>query len=643
MNGLFGCWHADGRPLHTPLLHRCAAQLSPRHSQAIQVWCDRSIGLAHKTAEASGGGTPSDARHDADILCVVDGRIDNLDAIVRAVSRRTATVRNVTDADLVAALYREFGERFVEHIAGDFSLALFDRLQQRLVLARDRLGLRPLCYARIGDTWLFGSEARALLAYPGMSPRLDETMLADFVLYFRADDSLQRTFFEGIQSLPPAHLLIVTPGSTVVRRYFDFDTTARIRLRGVAEYAAAFHERFVASVHARLRSSRPVAVSVSGGLDSSYIYCVAQRAVQDGTAPCPSVLGVNFAGVPGTQSEENRFVVALEEATGTAIERIPQRTGFLHGAGQQVSRAESPIAEGLACQGESLRRRVAARGAGRLITGHWGDQLLSDSNYLVDLLNGARLPSLARHARGWHIGPGGIVRRLARDTAARHVPSSLAAYRRRAVDSPEHVAQSPWFTSSFRQLLRARAAAVDARRPRGTSHAWAVYRQSRMGYHVRCMEWNTRIGAMHNLDVAFPYLDSELIQFLMGIPGDIQSCGGAPRGLMRRAMRGVVPDAIIDRRSKGEFTHLTNRSVEQDFEGISDLLGRSAMSVRLGYFDGPALWKLLPEWRAAIGRADDAVLANRIVDLCGVELLLRNFFATAEATPRAARAAAGAC
>ena len=644
MSGLFGCWQRDGRPLHTPLLHRCAAQLSPQQSQHIQVWCDHSIGLAHKPDPGSSAdpGGP-DRRHDGDVVCVVDGRIDNRDAMVRAISRQAIADPDMADRDLVAALYRVFGDRFVERVEGDFSLALFDRQQRRLLLARDRLGLRPICYAQLGGTWLFASNAKALLAYPGMVPRVDEAMLADFVLYFRVDDALQRTFFEGIHSLPPAHLLIATPTSAVLHRYFDFDTTARIRLRRVGDYAAAFHERFAASVRARLRSSRPVAISVSGGLDSAYIYCVAHRAVQEGTAPCPSVRGFNFAGVPGSQSEEDRFVVALEEATGTAIERVPQRTGFLGGAGEEVGCAESPIAEGLACLGQSLRRRAAAAGAGRLITGHWGDQLLSDSDYLVDLLRRARLPSLAEHARGWRIGVRGMARRLARDTAARHFRSGLAAYRRRSLDASRHVSQSVWYTSRFRQLLRARAAAADSGRPRGTSHAWAIYRQSRLGYHVQCMEWNTRVGAMHGLDVAFPYLDCELIQFLIGIPGDIQSCGGTPRGLMREAMRRVVPDAIVDRRSKGEFTHLTNRSVEEDFDAISDLLGRSAMSVRLGYVDGPALWKLLPDWRAAISRADDAVLANRIVDLCGVELLLRNFFAETEAAPVGDLTAAGAC
>jgi asparagine synthase (glutamine-hydrolysing) len=146
------------------------------------------------------------------------------------------------------------------------------------------------------------------------------------------------------------------------------------------------------------------------------------------------------------------------------------------------------------------------------------------------------------------------------------------------------------------------------------------------------MEWNTRMGARHGLDVAFPYLDCDLIQFLMSIPGDVQSHDGVPRGLMRQAMRGVVPDAVIDRRSKGEFTHLMNEGVVNDFGAICDLLGPSAMSVRLGYLDGGVLCKQLREWHEALRNSADAVLTNRIVHLCGFEILLRQFFGSSEVT-----------
>jgi hypothetical protein len=99
---------------------------------------------------------------------------------------------------------------------------------------------------------------------------------------------------------------------------------------------------------------------------------------------------------------------------------------------------------------------------------------------------------------------------------------------------------------------------------------------------------------------------------------------------MREAMRGLVPDAVVTRRSKGEFTQLANQSIEFDFSRIADILGPTSMSVRLGYVDGPVLWKLLDEWRTSIRDSSNARLANRVIDLCGMELLLRRFAGHAE-------------
>jgi hypothetical protein len=154
-----------------------------------------------------------------------------------------------------------------------------------------------------------------------------------------------------------------------------------------------------------------------------------------------------------------------------------------------------------------------------------------------------------------------------------------------------------------------------------------IYQQSRREYHVQCMEWNTRVAAMHGLDIAFPYLDCDLVQFLMSIPGEVQSHDGVPRGLMREAMRGGVPDTVVNRRSKGEFTELANQSLAIDFASIRAILGPSSLAVRFGYVDGPAMWPLLDKWREDIESATNATLANRLLDLCGMELLLRQFAA----------------
>jgi hypothetical protein len=151
---------------------------------------------------------------------------------------------------------------------------------------------------------------------------------------------------------------------------------------------------------------------------------------------------------------------------------------------------------------------------------------------------------------------------------------------------------------------------------------------------VQCLEWNCRVAAMHGLDIAFPYLDCDLVQFLMSIPGDVQSHDGVPRGLMRAAMRGLVPDAIVDRRGKGEFTKLANRSIDLDFEQIIEVLGSSSLAVQYGYVDGPVLWRLLGEWRHTVRSSENAVCANRLLELCGMELWLRQFLAPADHVKR---------
>ena len=268
---------------------------------------------------------------------------------------------------------------------------------------------------------------------------------------------------------------------------------------------------------------------------------------------------------------------------------------------------------------------VRRSGARRLLTGHWGDQVLSDSDYLIDLCRSRQWRLLRQHSAAWGISGRRLATRFVEDIASRQLPAQLVRTARRFRQRGNEAWRSPWFTDRFRRLLRERFEDERPPNPQGTSHARAIYQQSRRGYHLQCMEWNARLGAMHGLEMAFPYLDCDLLQFLMAIPGDVQSHDGVPRGLMREAMRGIVPDAVIDRRSKGEFTQLANRSIADDFPLISEILGPTALSVRLGYVDGPVLWTLLDQWRTSIRTARDARLANRVIDLCGMELLLRRF------------------
>jgi len=622
MSGVFGCWQLDGRPLNLDTFRASLERLSPPRA-ITTAWHDGPVGIGHKSNWNSGAlnpppiGTP-------DVACVFDGRLDNRDELLRTLDDRSLHSES-DDSDVVRAAYVAHGELFAAWLKGDFICSVFDRVRNRMVVARDRLGVRPVCFTAAHNTFLFATEAKALLAWPGVNSAPDDLMMADFVLQFLSLDSQNRTFFRDIHSLPPAHVLVVTPGGFTLRRYFDFDTEERVRFASVGDYVDAFHQLVTASVRNRLRHRQAVAVSVSGGLDSAYIFSIAARLARDNAARCPSLVGFNYSGAPGTASDEETFVRALEQACRIPIERIPQRPGFMQFAADEVRQSESPLGEALACQRQAMFRRVRAAGAGRLLTGHWGDQMLFDTDYLVDLYRSRQWTLLERHANAWGIDRSRVALRVARDLMARHLPAAFLRTARRIRRRDEGAWRASWYTKRFRTLLRERFEESRLARPRGTSHAWAIYQQCRRGYHVQCMEWNSRLAASHALEMAFPYLDCDLVQFLMSIPGEIQSCDGVPRGLMRRAMRGIVPDAIVDRRSKGEFTQLANRSIELDFSTIAEILGATSLAVRFGYIDGPAVWRLLGEWKNALAAAGNATLANRLIELCGIELLLREF------------------
>ena len=621
MSGVFGCWHLDGRPLNLDTFRTSLARLSPAPVIPM-TWHSGPVGIGHKSNWNSGPSQPQIGGKS--IACVFDGRLDNRDELLGAIGDRSLHPDS-HDCEVVRAAYEAYGEHFVWRIKGDFICAVFDAVSDRLVVARDRLGVRPLCFTAIDNTFLFATEAKALLAWPGVSAAPDDLMMADFVLQFISLDSQNRTFFRDIQSLPPAHALLVTPRGFTHRRYFDFDTRARMRLGSVRDYVDRFHQIVTTSVRNRLRHRSAVAVSVSGGLDSAYIFSIAAGLAHDDAARCPAVIGFNYSGAPGTASDEEDFVRALERACGVSIERIAQRPGFMEFAGDEVRHSESPLGEALACQRQAMFRRVREAGAGRLLTGHWGDQMLFDTDYIVDLGRSGQWSLLEHHSSAWGISRRRLALRVVRDLISRHVPASFVRGARRIRRRDEAAWRASWYTKRFRKLLRERFEANRLARLPGTAHAWAIYQQCRRGYHVQCMEWNSRVAAMHGLDIAFPYLDCDLAQFLMSIPGEIQSYDGVPRGLMRKAMRGIVPDAIVDRRSKGEFTTLANRSIELDFPAIAEILGPTSLAVQFGYVDGPALWPLLTGWKKVIATAGTATLANRLLELCGIELLLREF------------------
>ena len=376
-----------------------------------------------------------------------------------------------------------------------------------------------------------------------------------------------------------------------------------------------------------------MAVSVSGGLDSSSVFCAAETLRRTGSITAPALAGVSYVS-NRSETDEQRFLCDIEAQYGVAFDRFPiePRTGLVEGAERQITSIEAPFVDYLWGVTEELHTRAAATGARTLLSGQWGDQMLFSSAYLVDLLRRGAWKSVLRHTREYerYFGQAEtrLRRRLVLVDAVRHaVPRPLAAplkwLRLRFFERRQ---PKEWFSPAFLSAaLEHRYRLATFERPFCSAHARAVYIEARSKYQVQCMEWNNKAAALHGLDAAFPFLDRDLIAYLMAIPGEVHARDGVPRALMREAMCGILPESIRARTWKADFSAFVNTGLADDAATILRTLNAESLGVQFGYFDRARLEPALARLADTLN-APDCVASWDLADTYSLEIWLKLFW-----------------
>ena len=624
MSGIIGVVHFDGKPVDPDDLGRMSAASRVRAIDGEALWIDGAAAMGHQYSRV----TPESIADQQplvwnDTVLSFDGRLDNRDELTESCPCAPPGGRSLPDAALVLAAYRAFGVGCASRLVGDFAFALWDVRHRRLILARDIMAARPLYYVSLQQGIAFASEIKSLLAHPAVAARPDEDGLADLVLNGYSDG--HTTWFENIRTVPPGSAVVATPEGPIVTRAWEF-RDREIRYASDSEYVDHFRALFTQAVKRRLRSAHPVAVAVSGGLDSSAIQCEAARL---GTVP---VHGVTFAYPRGTPADEHEFIDALRDR-GLQIDEIPvDQVRWVAGADRTVARMEMPslIWE----QQDVLLARARQTGCRVLLNGFFGDQLLTGEAYLVDLARRGRWGLVRRHLREtacWmtDVEPSVLRGRLARAAVRAAAPGWMLRAARLAISrTRKRSTYAAWFTKQFRE--RAFHQAHDRRRqPKrfGTAHAEECWRIATSGYYLPTLLQAGSIGASHQLETAYPFRDRDLVAFLMAIPGDVISAEGVPKALLRRSLDGLLPDVIRMRRWKGDATAFSNGAAVAEEDTIRWAFGPDSVSARSGFVDADVLRAQIPAiFGTGLTRHDSAELGWQIGDTFGLELWLRHFF-----------------
>ena len=633
MAGIFGVCHFDDRPVDRELIARMSAAVAHerRDGEGIVIEGSIAIGcrLLHETSAYAARLQP--VQCSSGVLLVFDGRLDNRDDLISSLRDRCDVSAAMSDARLAAASYEIAGTDFARHLLGDFSAAVFDALERRVVLATDGMGIRPLYYRRTPTTVAFASAIKSLLADPDYRAHPNDQLLAELVMRRThrriSDDS---TLFAGVSQMPPGHVAVFTADGVRIHRYWDVDRRRYSAGLSFDDYADGFRYHFQQAVTRRLRSAHPVAVAVSGGLDSSAIFCVAARRSQS------PLIGLTYTPRDGGDADDSTYVAAVESACGRSIHHVDAPLeGLLFQSSEIVRCVESPMLDGQWFRGHRLMNAVTKAGARSLLTGHWGDQLLFDQAYLVDLLREGATRTIVRHLNEylrWFPDARGneFWTQFASDVLEyalpRWVRPAVRVVRRRW-NPPE--LWDDWYSESF---LRDARPDVFPHAEGTTALACALYREVRSQYHHLCLEWNAKVGTLYGVEPAFPFLDRDLVEFLVSVPGPALVRDGVPKALLRESLGGEVPDTILRRRAKADFTAGVNRATKQDFAAVMQMLGRDPLVVQLGYVDPAKLKRGLAAANRALEHSVTNAVSRRVTSVAALEIWLRQFIGHAKAS-----------
>ena len=467
-----------------------------------------------------------------------------------------ASDRDATDAALLLRAYQVWGDDFPGHLKGDFAGAIWDWGRQRLFGFRDRLGVKPLFYAVRPRGVAIASDVQALIALSADIGSPDDQLIIEHLVWDY--QSNHRTFWTGLRRLDGGHVLVVSPGGAKARRYWFPPAHDRRPVTTEAMHEQ-FRDLFFQSVKRRLDTDHPMLAHLSGGIDSSVIVCVADKIHRQSTSSSMPLRAIS-ARYPEVPCDEGSYIEAVTQAIALPAESWDGRSDDFPDLD-----APSPAGPGLrshrsdGSRGEFvIARRVGSRA---ILSGVGGDQLGAPFGVAEERVR--RRPALF----AWRTLARSDLTRDQRALRARFllrtmVPDSaralVAAYRGRK--------RAPgWLQPRWRDLVGHLAAQGSHRPFRQFSSAiqeahWRGLTSIWLGH---ALDADHRIAAPYGVEMRYPFLDQDVVSFVLSLPLENWPSIETSSRLHRTALADLLPSAVRDRTTKAKFSCIVARRVKR--------------------------------------------------------------------------------
>ena len=596
MSGIAGIIRFDGAPVEPGLVEQMTAAMPYRGPDGIHHWVKGSVAMGqcmlHTTPESLEEKQPL-TNEDESLVLVMDGRVDNWEELRKELLGRSVMLRNRSDAELVMRSYETWGKDCLSHIDGDFAMVIWDARRQEVFCARDRMGNKPFNYHWDGKTLAFASELGVILALPWVSEIPNEGMLSEII----SDEwySRDETLWSGILRLVAGHQIVVGKHGPHLEQYWEPDFFETLPFRKDEEYFDYYRELLTDIIRRLSRSHRPVAYGVSGGLDSSAVFCLAAQLKDADKLPTPGINGHTLAYRGNSDADETVYVKALSDYLGIRVHEVTPSVMPLEWYSDRARKIRDCPGYPVGTGHRALAEQVSKMKGVALLTGAGGDHWLQGSRLyyaeelalrhwdkLSDCLR-ADAQAFGMGQAAWWFFRYGIVT-LFPDAPKAAFRSLIQKIRTKTTRD------ASWLSPRLQTILA-------QRRSRFLSHQdmipHSINKQNLLktlyyAFDHYATELGERLCAESGVELRHPMRTSKFVQCAFSTPERLRLRGGQQKYIHVKALQKILPQAISQRKDKADFASVVNAYLDQ----MEDVYTETIPKNRVAWLDHQGMIRL---------------------------------------------------
>ncbi|MDA8170998.1 MAG: asparagine synthase (glutamine-hydrolyzing) [Nitrospiraceae bacterium] len=642
MCGIAGIYSDSGRPSRE-LLSEMIRMLRHRGPDGFGLYADEKIGLAHarlSIIDLSGGGQPM-PNEDKKIWITFNGEIFNYLELRSDLEGRGHVFRTKSDTETILHLYEEYGPACLDFLNGQFAFAIWDKGAERLFMARDRAGIRPLFYAMSGGSLLFASEIKSIFMDSRIKRELDPFALDQIFTFWMTIPP--RTAFKNVFELPAGHFMVVQKGGTQIKKYWDPDFTPLEKTRTEAEYAEELKSLLIDATRLQLRADVPVGAYLSGGIDSSAVAAL----VKNHTETPLRTFSVSFED---GAYDEGRYQRMMAGHLGALTSHSSVMCGYAD-IGRVfpdvIWHTEKPVVRTAAAPLFILSRLVRDSGYKVILTGEGADEVLAG----YDIFKEAKIREFIKREPSSRSRPL-LLKRLYPYLARSPVKSTRYAelfFMGETEGYPaEYASHVPrWMTTSkikvfFSDALKEallgyeNIAELEASLSEEKLLSYDVLSRAQYleiktllpGYLLSSQ--GDRVAMANSIEGRFPFLDHRVMEFSCSLPPVLRMNALREKYLLKECMQGLLPGPVLQRTKQPYMAPDSASFFSGGADYVQDLLSERRLA-ETGLFNPAMVLKLAEKCRKnhSLGFKDNMAIVGIISTLLLHEMYVSGFSAKA--------------